>query len=80
MALKDETNPVVGTYVVNQIVRDGSTFGKAEPRYGVSIDIHCSRRNGQVLNTFHFEEKDEVVHEGPFAGGNTYSTAPTGWK
>ena len=57
MALKDETNPVVGTYVVNQIVRDESTFGKAETRTGVSIDIPLLGGNGQVLNTFHFDKR-----------------------
>jgi hypothetical protein len=29
LAVKDDTQPVAGTYVVNQIVRDEATFGKS---------------------------------------------------
>jgi len=79
MAVKDDTQPVAGTYVVNQIVRDENTFGKTDTRTDVSIDIPLHDGNGQVLNTFRFEVKNELVHHaGPFAGGNTYSTRANG--
>ena len=74
LALKDDTLPVSGTYVVNQIVRDAAAFGKTDTRTDVSIDIPLLDGTGQVLNTFRFAINDELVHAGPFAGGNTYST------
>ena len=78
LAVKDNTQPVTGTYVVNQIVRDENTFGKTDTRTDVSIDIPLLEENGQVLNTFRFEVKNELVHDGPFAGGNVYSTRANG--
>jgi hypothetical protein len=78
LAVKDETRPVIGTYVVNQIVRDENTFGKTDTRADVSIEIPLLDGNGQILNTFRFEVKNELVHAGPFAGGNTYSTRANG--
>jgi hypothetical protein len=78
LAVKDDTQPVAGTYVVNQIVRDENTFGKTDTRTDVRIDIPLLDGNGQVLNTFRFEIKNELVHAGPFAGGNTYSTRANG--
>jgi hypothetical protein len=74
LAMKDETQPISGTYVVNQIVRDDTTFGKTDTRSDVSIDIPLLDGNGQVLNTFRFAVKDELIHAGPFVGGNIYST------
>jgi hypothetical protein len=74
LAVKDNAHPVAGTYVVNQIVMDPATFGKTDTRTDVSIDILLQNGNGQVLNMFRFEVKDELVHAGPFTGGNTYST------
>jgi hypothetical protein len=74
LALKDDAQPVTGTYVVNQIVRDDATFGKTDTRTAVSIDIPLLDGNGQVVNTFRFAVKAELVHAGPFAGGNIYST------
>ena len=32
LAVKDDAQPVTGTYVVNQIVRDAATFGKTDTR------------------------------------------------
>jgi hypothetical protein len=78
LAVKDDTQPVAGTYVVNQIVRDENTFGKTDTRTDVSINIPLLDGNGQVLNTFRFEVKNELVHNGPFAGGNSYSTRANG--
>jgi hypothetical protein len=78
LAIKDDTQPVVGTFVVNQIVRDDATFGKSDTRSDVSIVIPLLDGNGQVLNTFRFKVKNELVHAGPFAGGNTYSTRSNG--
>jgi hypothetical protein len=78
MAVKDETQPVAGTYVVNQIVRDETTFGIADTRTDVSIEIPLLDGNGQILNTFRFEVENELVHAGPFAGGNIYSTRANG--
>ena len=78
LAVKDDTQPVAGTYFVNQIVRDENTFGKADTRTDVSIDIPLLDGNGQVLNTFRFEVKNELVHAGPSAGGNIYSTRTNG--
>jgi hypothetical protein len=74
LELKDDVQPVTGVYVVNQIVRDSATFGKTDTRAYVSIDIPLLEANGQVLNTFRFAVKDELIHAGPFAGGNIYST------
>jgi hypothetical protein len=78
MAIKDDAQPVAGTYVVNQIVRDASTFEITDTRTDVSIDIPLLDGNGQVLNTFRFDVKDELVHAGPFSGGNIYSTRANG--
>lgn len=78
LAIKDDAQPVVGTYVVNQIVRDASTFETTDTRTDVSIDIPLLDGNGQVLNTFRFDVKSELVHAGPFIGGNTYSTLANG--
>jgi hypothetical protein len=78
LAIKDDAQPVTGTYVVNQIVRDDATFGKADTRTGVSIDIPLLDGNGQVLNTFRFAVKDELVHIVPLGGGNIYSTTANG--
>lgn len=78
LALKDDAQPVAGTYVVNQIVRDASTFEITDTRTDVSIDIPLLDGNGQILNTFRFAIKDELVHTGPLAGGNTYSTRANG--
>ena len=78
LALKDETQPVSGIYVVNQIVRDEATFGTADTRSGVSIAIPLLDANNQLLNTFRFDIKDELIHAGPFTGGNTYSTRANG--
>jgi hypothetical protein len=78
LAIKDDTEPVAGTYVVNQIVRDPNTFEMTDTRTDVSIDIPLLDGNGQVLNTFRFDVKDELVHAGPFTGGNTYSTLANG--
>jgi hypothetical protein len=72
--VKDDVQPATGIYVVNQIVRDAATFGKTDTRTDVSIDIPLLDGNGQVLNTFRFAVKDELIHAGPFAGGNIYST------
>jgi len=74
LAVKDDTQPATGTYVVNQIVRDDATFGKTDTRTDVSIDIPLLDGNGQILNIFRFAVKDELIHAGPFAGGNIYST------
>jgi hypothetical protein len=74
LAEKDDVQPVTGIYVVNQIVRDQATFDKTDTRTDVSIDIPLLDANGQVINTFRFAVKDELIHAGPFAGGNTYST------
>jgi hypothetical protein len=49
-----------------------------DTRTDVSIDIPLLDGNGQVLNTFRFDVKDELVHAGPFTGGNTYSTLANG--
>ena len=78
LALKDDSLPVTGTYVVNQIVRDEATFEKADTRTDVSIAIPLLDANGQVLNTFRFEIKDELIHSGPYSGGNSYSTRANG--
>ena len=78
LALKDDSRPVTGTYVVNQIVRDEATFEKADTRTDVSIAIPLLDANGQILNTFRFEIKDELIHSGPFSGGNIYSTSANG--
>jgi hypothetical protein len=78
LALKDETQPVSGIYVVNQIVRDEATSGTADTHSEVSIAIPLLDANGQTLNTFRFVIKDELIHAGPFAGGNTYSTRANG--
>jgi hypothetical protein len=78
MAMKDAAQPVTGTYVVNQIVRDDATFGKTDTRTDVSITIPLLDGKGQVLNTFRFAVKDELVHAGPFTGGNAYSTRANG--
>ena len=78
LALKDDSLPVTGTYVVNQIVRDEATFEKADTRTDVSIAIPLLDANGQVLNTFRFEIKDELIHSGPFSGWNSYSTRANG--
>jgi hypothetical protein len=72
--VKDDLQPVTGIYVVNQLVRDAATFGKTDTLTDVSISIPLLDGNGQVLNTFRFEVKDELIHAGPFAGGNIYST------
>ena len=74
LAVKDDAQPVTGIYVVNQIVRDPATYDKTDTRTDVSIDIPLLDANGQVINTFRFAVKDELIHAGPFAGGNTYST------
>ncbi len=74
MDVQDAAQPANGVYVVNQIVRDLATFGKTDTRTDVSIEIPLLDGNGQVLNTFRFEGKDELVHAGPFTGGNIYST------
>ena len=78
LALKDATQPVSGTYVVNQIVRDSASFGKTDTRSDVNIDIPLLDGTGQVLNTFRFSVKDELIHAGPFVGGNIYSTTANG--
>jgi hypothetical protein len=78
LAVKDDAQPVTGTYVVDQIVRDDATFGKTDIRADVSIDIPLLDGNGQILNTFRFAVKDELIHAGPFAGGNIYSTRANG--
>jgi len=78
LAIKDNAQPVAGTYVVNQIVRDARTFEITDTRTDVSIDIPLLDGNGQVLNTFRFDVKSELVHAGPFTGGNTYSTLANG--
>jgi len=78
LALKDDAQPVTGTYVVDQIVRDYATFGKTDTRTDVSIDIPLLDGNGQILNTFRFAVKDELIQAGPFAGGNIYSTRANG--
>ena len=74
LAVKDDTQPVTEIYVVNQIVRDAATFGKAVTHTDVSIDIPLLDGNGQVLNTFRFAARGELIHAGPFVGGNAYST------
>jgi len=74
LAIKDDIQPVTGTYVVNQIVRDENTFGKADTYADVSIDIPLLDGTGQILNTFRFEVKKELVHGGPYSGGNIYAS------
>ena len=76
--VKDDLQPVTGTYVVDQIVRDNATFGKTDTRTDVSIDVPLLDANGQVLNTFRFAVKDELVHIVPMGGGNIYSTTANG--
>jgi len=78
LAEKDDAQPVTGTYVVNQIVRDAATFGTADTRADVSINIPLLDANGQVLNTFRFAVKDELVHIVPLGGGDIYSTTANG--
>ena len=78
LALKDDTQLVAGTYVVSQIVRDEATFGKTDTHTDVSIEVPLLDGNGQVLNTFRFEVPNELIHAGPFSGGNIYSTRVNG--
>jgi hypothetical protein len=72
--LKDDLQTVTGVYVVNQLVRDAATFGNTDTHTDVSISIPLLDGYGQVLNTFRFVVNDELIHAGPFAGGNIYST------
>ena len=78
LTVKDDAQPVTGIYVVNQIVRDDSTFGKTDTRTDVSIDIPLLDVNGQILNTFRFAVKDELVHIVPLGGGDIFSTTANG--
>jgi len=66
--------------VVDQIVRDDATFGKTDIRADVSIDIPLLDGNGQILNTFRFAVKDELIHAGPFAGEISTRRARMAWR
>lgn len=78
MALKDDTQPVTGAYFVNQIVRDAATYTITDTYTDVSVEMPLLDGNGKVLNTFRFDIKHELMHAGPYAGGNIYSTRANG--
>ncbi len=78
LALKNDSEVIAGTYVIQQIVRESIYDGISEGHTIVSLDIPILDKVGQTLKTFHFDIPEVPIHLETVNGSNTYATRSKG--